>query len=91
MPGARKTSCISYITLIVNAKIMLVRSILHFYIARYVLIPFNGHICRGKRVCLLECTLETHDQSLKCGEELRKPVFVLLVINLSTSISQLFM
>ena len=34
--------------------------------------------------CLV--TLETHDQSLKCGEELRKPVYVLVVINLSTSI-----
>ena len=33
-----------------------------------------------------ENTLETHDQSLKCGEELRKLVFVLVVINLSTSI-----
>ena len=31
-------------------------------------------------------TIETHDKSLKCGEELRKQVFVLVVINLSTSI-----
>ena len=35
-------------------------------------------------------TLETHDQSLKCGEELRKPVFVLVVINLSARLSVVY-